>query len=178
MRSGLMRTWMPLIAIVGLGTALDQVSKHWAVAHLQTRGIVTIVGGFLELRYVRNPGAFFGLGGSLPNDARRWLLSGVAGCIVLILVRVYARSAAPPRARRLRAGLALLLAGALGNLIDRVRHGEVVDFLHLRLGDVFHWATFNVADICIALGLGLLVLEWPRASARPAPMATAAREPG
>lgn len=172
------RKWMPLVAIVGVGTALDQVAKNWAVANLQGRGIVTLIGGLLELRYVRNPGAFFGLGGNLPADARRCVLSGVAACVAALLMRFYVRAAASPRARRLRVGLALLLAGAVGNLIDRIRHGEVVDFLHLRLGDVFHWATFNVADICIALGLGLLAFEWPRTSTRAAHVPATAREHG
>lgn len=176
MHSGGTQKWMPLLAIVGGGTLLDQLTKNWAVENLQGRGIVTLIGDFLELRYVRNPGAFFGLGGTLPGEARRWLLSGLAACVAAFLVCFYVRAA--PEARRLRVGLALLLAGAVGNLVDRVRYGEVVDFLHLRLGDVFHWATFNVADICIALGLGLLALEWPRSSARPAQVPTAAREHG
>jgi signal peptidase II len=172
--------WAFVLVFVTVGTLVDQWTKAWADAHLPGRGIVPVVEGFLELRYVLNPGAFFGWGGGLPEGARRWVLSAASVAVAGILLRAYARSA--PDAHRLRLGLALLLTGALGNLIDRVRHGVVVDFLHLRLGDVFHWATFNVADACIAVGLVCLALEWPRASsARPVGtprMPVAAREGG
>ena len=59
----------------------------------------------------------------------------------------------------LRWALVLLLTGAVGNLIDRVLYGEVIDFLHLHFKDVFHWATFNVADMCISAGLCLLIAD-------------------
>lgn len=148
------RTWMWLLGVVGIGAVFDQATKAWADANLRGRGIVTLVDGLFDLRYVRNPGAFFGLGGAWPAEARRFILATVACAAAVWIVHVYRRAGSS--FRRLHAGLALLLAGAVGNLIDRVRHGEVVDFLHLHLGDVFHWATFNFADVYIALGLVLL----------------------
>lgn len=168
--------WVWLAAGAGAGTALDQLTKRWAVDNLSGRGIVPVIEGLFELRLVRNPGGFFSLGGTLPVDVRRWVLSCVALGVTTWLLRLYAQ--AGPGARKLRFACALLVAGAVGNLIDRVRTGDVVDFLHIRLGEVFHWATFNVADIYIAFGLVLLAAEWTRWPAHVAhPRVPALKEP-
>jgi signal peptidase II len=150
------QSWLSA-AVLCAGIAIDQLSKHWADAQLKLRGIVEVVPGLLDLRYARNPGAFFSLGAGLPPSARRIVLT-LAGTVVLGLIgALYRRTAAGQG--RLRMALVLLASGAIGNLIDRVRSGEVVDFVHLHYGAVLRWATFNVADALITFGLVLLSWE-------------------
>jgi signal peptidase II len=144
-------------ALLFAGVAVDQVSKAWADSRLRLRGIMEIVPNVLDFRYVRNPGAFFSMGAELDQNVRRVLLSG-AGIVVLgLIAALYVRTAAGQG--RLRWALVLLSSGAVGNLIDRVRSGNVIDFVHLHVGSVLRWATFNVADVLITFGLVLLVLE-------------------
>jgi signal peptidase II len=142
---------------LGFGTVLDQVTKHWAELHVRPRGIVTLIPELLDLRYVRNPGAFFSLGAELSAGPRRVLLCAASLLVLVLIVRAYLHARAD--AGRVRWGLAMLAAGAIGNLIDRVRSGEVVDFVHLHAGPVLRWATFNLADVAITFGLCLLAWD-------------------
>ncbi len=149
--------WVSLGLVLAACTLLDQLSKRWAEAYVLPRGIVTLVPGYLDLRCVRNPGAFFSLGAALAAGPRRALLVFSSLVVLVLILALYHRSA--PRQGRLRFALALLAAGAIGNLIDRVRVGEVVDFVHAHVGPVLQWATFNAADVFITLGLLLLALD-------------------
>jgi signal peptidase II len=145
----------------------DQLSK-WAMLHvleLERDGPREIT-PFLELRLVWNPGISYGL---LPQDdtTGRWLL--VAFTVIastLVLHWLY-----QARSRLLAISLGLILGGALGNLVDRVGYGAVVDFVHFHHGD-FSWYVFNVADAAIVLGVVGLVVDsfrgilWERRSQR------------
>ncbi|HJL16749.1 MAG TPA: signal peptidase II [Sandaracinaceae bacterium LLY-WYZ-13_1] len=153
--------WSTLATVVVVGVALDQIGKQLAEAFLRGRGVVRVVDGFFELRYARNPGAFFSLGAELAPALRRTVFVVASVAAVALIVRLYARAARAQRA--LRWALMLLLAGALGNLVDRVLYGEVIDFVHLYWRDVFDWATFNVADALIVGGLASLVVDLFRA---------------
>ncbi len=156
-----------LALVVPLGVVIDQVAKHIANAHLMLGRPVPVIHGFFELRYSRNPGAFFSLGAGLdPTFRRVFFVVATLGAVALI-AHLYRRSR--PAQRALRWGLALLLAGAFGNLVDRALYGQVTDFLHLHFREVFHWATFNVADIYICSGLILLVADMLRPAPVPAP---------
>ena len=148
------RRWGVLAAVVGAGMALDQIAKQLAEAHLRGRGLVPVVEGFFELRYARNPGAFFSLGAELSPPIRRGLFVVASAAASALILRLYAKS--EPAQRILRVALMLLLAGALGNLVDRVLWGEVIDFAHFHFRDVFDWATFNVADVLLLVGVVLL----------------------
>jgi len=153
------RRWILLVTLVPLLVLVDQVTKYLADLRLAHRvaGVLPVIDGFFMLRYSRNRGAFFSLGEGLP-DSVRVLFFATATLVALgFILWVYRR--AETRQRLLRAGLLLLAAGAVGNLIDRLAHGEVIDFLHLHFADHFHWATFNVADIYITVGLILLVWD-------------------
>ncbi len=153
--------WALLAVVVSVGVILDQITKYLADADLRGRGLVRVVDGFFELRYARNPGAFFSLGAELSPDVRRLVFVLASAAASALIVRLYMRAREDQRA--LRWALMLLLAGALGNLIDRARQGEVIDFVHLYWRDVLDWATFNVADVFITFGLVLLVVDmfWP-----------------
>lgn len=165
---GSLRAWPFALALAG--ATVDQATKGWAEARLAGRGVLPLLDGFLELRYTRNPGAFFGLGDALPIDVRRALLCGASLGIAVLLVSFYRRARSATTS--MHAGVALVLAGTLGNLADRVLRGEVVDFLHLRAGDPTFWTTFNVADLFIVLGLAALGVAVARMPERDAPIAS------
>jgi signal peptidase II len=137
-----------LFAVVAtLTIAFDVATKVAAVEFLAGRDPVEVVPGVLNLTFVRNPGAAFGLGTGLT-----WLLSGIA----IVVVGVVLRMAGRLRDRAWAVALGLLLGGAVGNLVDRLlrqpgpMRGHVVDFLQLP-----NWPVFNVADsaICVAAAL-------------------------
>jgi len=154
---GSRRPWVVLAAVLVLGVALDQVAKQLAEAYLRGQGHVTVIRGFFELSYARNPGAFFSLGAELSPGIRRIFFVMASAAASALILRLFAKS--EPGQRLFRAALMLLLAGALGNLVDRVLWGEVIDFAHLHWRDAFDWATFNLADAFIVGGLGLLIAD-------------------
>lgn len=143
---------------LGLGVLADQASKRWAELHVQPKVIWTVVPDVLDLRFVRNPAALFGLGSELAPDLRRALFCAASVLVLALIAALFARTTE----RRQRAALCLLATGAIGNLIDRARSGEVVDFVHLHAGGVLNYATFNLADVAIVAGIALLVFEFGR----------------
>jgi signal peptidase II len=157
--------------VVAAGVLADQLGKHWAHVHIRPQRIVPVVDGFFELRYSTNTGAFFSFGSDFPPDFRRIFFIVASSVALTMIVALYRKEASQ---RRLAWALALLASGAVGNLIDRVRSGAVIDFLHLHYRELFHWATFNVADIWIAAGLGLLALDLLRPQHRETPAKNAA----
>ncbi|MEM9189907.1 MAG: signal peptidase II [Myxococcota bacterium] len=164
-----------LYQIRGLGIGvpilviIDQVTKTFADRDLPGRAPIVIIEGIFQLRYSRNPGAFFSLGADLPDGFRRVFFVVATLLAIALIVRLHIKAGRERWA--LRAALFLLLSGAVGNLVDRVFYGEVIDFLHLHYEDVFHWATFNVADMYICVGLILLVVDMirPGPKTEPAP---------
>ena len=130
------------LAFVAL-LAADRITKLWALRDLRWNGPVPVL-SFFELSYVENTGAAFGLG----HGANGLFIAISAGLIVLLgrLLRRW-----PKDDLFLQAGGTLVLAGALGNLYDRLFYRYVVDFLY-----VHHWPVFNVADSCITVGACLL----------------------
>jgi signal peptidase II len=146
-----------LVAVTAIGAALDQVTKLWATKSLRPIGSTTVVDGYVDLEYSLNPGAAWSLLADLPAGGRRiFFVVATIGASILI-VNLYRK--ASPENRPLRWALALLLAGAVGNLVDRVRQGQVIDFVVLHWKEDFRWATFNVADVWITFGLVLLVWD-------------------
>ncbi|PLX94356.1 MAG: signal peptidase II [Desulfuromonas sp.] len=143
-----------LILVTLLVLLADQWSK-WFIDHTmalhQSR---TVIENFFNITYVHNQGAAFGI---LANsDLRLPLLSGVAVLACLVIGWMFRRL--PREARWQRFGLALVFSGALGNLIDRVRLGVVIDFLDVHWYQ-HHWPAFNVADSAITVGVGLLLID-------------------
>lgn len=124
--------------------ALDQGTKWAAHAWLASARSLPVIPGIFHLTYVQNTGAAFGIFRGLPGLFILLALA-ISGWLILELTR---RNHPP----LIRLGLALMLGGAVGNLIDRVRLGHVVDFLDLRI-----WPVFNVADSAITIGVGLLM---------------------
>ena len=143
-----------LIAAFGI-YLVDQSSKAWAVRALRFGEGKQLINGFLDLVYTENPGIAFGQlqeGGSFG----RWFFVLLATAAAIAVFYYFMRT--PRNDDRVLGACALLLAGILGNLTDRVRLGYVIDFIVLHAGN-YHWPTFNVADASITLGAILLALD-------------------
>lgn len=148
-------TWRIAYLSAALGIYLvDQASKAWAVRHLRFRD-TTLIRGLLDLSYAENPGIAFGQlqeGGSFG----RWFFVVLASAAAMAVLFYFFRTARNDD--RILGACALLLAGILGNLTDRVRFGFVIDFIHLHAGQ-YHWPTFNIADASISCGALLLAYD-------------------
>ena len=141
--------------------ALDQWTKQWATANLAYHEPVRVVGDFVRLTYTRNPGIAFGLfaGHRFPFYVFSILAS-------LAVIGLFLRHAHMSLARQL--SLAFILGGAIGNLIDRVTTGLVVDFILLSWGRL-EFYVFNVADVAVTTGVALFAIAWTRDTDAPAP---------
>jgi signal peptidase II len=144
-----------LLAIAGLVILLDQLTKAWIIKTMRIHEVYSVVDGFFNVVHARNPGAAFGfLAGAPPVFRSSFFIAVTAAAILLILH--YLRKARVEELPLVLA-LALIIAGAVGNLIDRIRFGEVVDFLDVYVGS-YHWPAFNVADSAITTGAILLAM--------------------
>ncbi len=177
-------TWSPrrklFVAVVAVVSVLDQWSKYWAVGHLtdafmESRtfgarlwvflwdahplrtGSISVNDVFWRFVYAENPGAAFSFLASAPA----WLRAPFFQIVTLValgFIIVYYRRTTPEQ-RMLRWALALVFGGAIGNFLDRVRLGYVIDFIQWHWYDRAHWPTFNVADVAISVGVALMVFE-------------------
>lgn len=136
-----------LIATLAL-IGVDQLTKWWAVTQLHNADrTISVIDGVFEFRYAENPGVAFSM-----LEGQRWIFIPVTLLIGSLIVVMMLRS--PLRRYRLFNILCpLILSGAIGNLIDRIAYGYVVDFLYFRLID---FPIFNFADCCVVIGAGLL----------------------
>lgn len=134
---------------------LDLVTKAWVSRALLPYSTTTVVPGFVNLTLVQNRGVAFGLLNSLGDMGPPILIA--AGALALVVVAVYFRQTAAEELVLLWS-LALILGGAVGNLIDRIVHGSVTDFIDVYFG-TYHWHTFNVADSAISVGICLMLLD-------------------
>lgn len=145
------------LGAVAFSLPLDQLTKLWIVRNLSFADRIPVIEGFFSITHVRNPGAAFSLFATSPEPFRR-VFFVVVTLVAIALVFSFFRRLAP--GDRLSAlALGLVLGGAVGNLIDRLVYGEVIDFLHFRLIGGYTWPDFNLADSFIVTGVGLLVLE-------------------
>ena len=149
--------------------ALDQWSKQWAAARLRFGPDVEVVDGFLRFVYAENPGIAFSLFNS-GAQTTRWVLATFSTAAACFVVWLAARASVDQW--RIQTTYALLFAGIVGNLVDRVRTGRVIDFIDVYVSS-YHWPTFNVADSAITVGAVVLAIEMLRESPEPA---EAARE--
>lgn len=134
---------------------IDQTSKAWAIRRLRFGGDRSIISNFLNFSYAQNTGVAFSMLDE-QGDAGRWGLSIVAMIAGVLVLYFFWRT--PRSDDRLLGALALLLAGIAGNVVDRLRLGFVIDFIDVQFGS-WHYPTFNVADMAICIGAGLLILD-------------------
>lgn len=132
--------------------ALDQLSKHLVAQQMFLSQSLGVLGSFFRITYVRNPGGAFGI-----TIAGPIIYMALAAAATVIVVGMLYRSHDAPFSTRL--SLAVILGGACGNLIDRIRFGEVVDFIDVGLGDL-RWPVFNFADVFVTSGAILLFFRY------------------
>jgi len=146
---------------------LDQATKLVIVEALRVGQGIPVIPGFFDIVFVLNPGAAFGFLATLSEGVRSPFFILITVVAVILIVFYHTRFLHADRLASVALGL--ILGGAIGNLIDRLRYGMVVDFLDFHVSR-YHWPAFNVADSAISIGVGLMlldmVLDWRREKRR------------
>ena len=150
------KKWLLFVGVVGVVLGLDQVTKLYIHAAFALYESQPVIDGFLYLTYVRNSGDAFGFLSRRDPALLRLFFLAVTTFALVILVLYYRRV---PWSHRLTLfGLSLITAGALGNGIDRLWLGQVIDFIDVYVRS-YHWPSFNVADSAICVGVGCLLVD-------------------
>lgn len=137
--------------IIIIGLVLDRITKIWAVNALMGQKDITIIKDFFDFSYLENRGAAFGI-----FQGKAYLLAAVTLVILFFLFFNYLKTKNKTKIFTWSTGL--IISGAVGNLIDRLSFGYVVDFVSLHFRNSYYFPSFNVADMCITFGTGLLIL--------------------
>jgi signal peptidase II len=147
-----------LLTIIALTTMiLDQIVKLYIQKSMRLHETIIVIPGFFHLTYIRNPGAAFGLLANQGNGFR-FVFFGVTSLAAVVLLGALLYKT-PPDQRMTPLAISLVLGGALGNLLDRIRFGEVVDFMDFFVNG-FHWPAFNLADSAITIGITILLINF------------------
>ena len=150
--------FLAIVSIVTLG--LDLGTKAWAERTLDLRPPMVVVDKYVDFILARNKGGAWGLLQTTSELVRKPFFLLVSALAIGFIVTLFSRL--QPRQRALRWGLPLVLGGALGNVFDRIHYGWVIDFIDVHVvqnGIERHWPTFNVADIAICVGVGLMAID-------------------
>ncbi len=132
----------------------DQMSKWWLLSRIMRPPHPVYINAVFNLDLVMNKGVTFGLLSKFGEGAVPWILVGIAVVIIFLLGRWLWRT----HSTLVAVGLGLIMGGAIGNVMDRIRYGAVVDFLDFHI-DGWHWYSFNLADSAIVIGVALLLLD-------------------
>lgn len=146
-------TWPYLVLISGL-ILFDQVTKALIDGSIPQGGVRQVIPGFFNLTHVHNRGAVFGFFNRSDGSPVHLVLTLASLAALIVVVAAFVKI--PPKQTAMKMTLSLVLAGAVGNLMDRIFRGYVIDFLDFYIQG-YHWPNFNVADSCITIGAGLLV---------------------
>ena len=143
-----------LISIAALVAILDQAIKLLVLAKIPAYGSIVVIPGFFDLTHIYNTGGAFGFLAGKSSLFRHLFFLTASAIAMGMIVYLYLKT--PREFLFLRSGLALILGGAVGNVIDRIRLGKVVDFLDLYVKDL-HWPAFNIADSAITVGILIFI---------------------
>ena len=152
----MLNKYLKLFLIAGAIILLDQVTKVLIVKSLPLYSVKPVIDGFFNLVHVLNPGGAFGMMANLSPAIRTVLFLVVSAMAICLILYFYHTT--PANRPWLEAGFAFIFGGAIGNMIDRIRMGKVVDFLDVYIGS-WHWPAFNVADSAITVGVGIFILH-------------------
>jgi signal peptidase II len=145
------------LTALAIAFGLDVGSKQLVIDYIARYELVPVIDGFFYLTHVRNPGAAFSMLANAPDWFRTYFFPGMTIFALGLVISMFRQL--KPNERLAACALGLLLGGASGNLFDRFRHGEVVDFLHVVLWGGRSWPDFNFADSFIVIGVALLIFE-------------------
>ena len=150
-----MKKNLPFFVLVLALVLVDQASKWMVAIHLPLYSVRTIIPGFFNLTHIHNRGAIFGFFSQSGSGAVFIALTAASFLALGLVVYYFVKT--PAAERSLKVALSLIMAGALGNQVDRVARGYVIDFLDFHIKNR-HWPFFNVADSCITVGAVLLLI--------------------
>jgi signal peptidase II len=137
---------------------LDHFTKWLARTGLEPhRSAIELIPGYLRLSYVMNTGVAFGFFQEIESAWKPVVLSSMA--VIAVVVILFYSAKMPPSRTLLHTALSVTMGGILGNFIDRVVHGYVIDFIEFHVHDSFYWPTFNIADSAITVGIALLLID-------------------
>jgi signal peptidase II len=148
--------YIKLVVFAGIIVLLDQFTKALIIGHVSFGQTISVMGGGFNITHIHNPGGAFGLMANLSPTLRSIVFLFISSLAVGLIFYFYKKT--PPNYPWLSAAFALIFGGAIGNLIDRLRFGFVIDFLDFYIGNL-HWPAFNVADSAISVGIGIFVFH-------------------
>lgn len=151
-----MNKYLLLTVVAGGVIMIDQISKYLIQRIMTPYDYIEIIPGLFNFTYIQNPGAAFGLFGGASPTFRSILLIGVSLFALTILLVMYTRL--KENSNLIHVSIGMIIGGAIGNLIDRIRFRWVIDFLDLHWKG-YHWPTFNLADSAITIGTLILMLN-------------------
>jgi len=150
-----MRHRFAVIALVVV--ILDLLTKYQVAAALRPGQYIEVIPGFFRISHLLNSGVAFGLFADHTSAWKPYILAAMAVVAVVVIVIYSLRM--PPERKFLQAALAMITGGILGNFIDRIVQGSVVDFIELHIQNRFYWPTFNLADSAITVGIVMLLID-------------------
>ena len=146
--------YVKLVVIAGVIILLDQFTKGLILRFLPFHHTIPVIKGFFNITHIHNPGGAFGLMANLSPTLRSIIFLFISSLAVGLIFYFYNKT--PAKYTWLAAAFALIFGGAIGNLIDRIRFGMVIDFLDFYIGNL-HWPAFNIADSAITIGIGIFL---------------------
>ena len=149
------RRYLLLVGVSLVLIALDQITKMFVVYNMHLHESIAIIKGFFNLTYIRNPGAAFGIFATANSAFRLIFFVGTSILALGLLGTIFYRLHPDDVWGQLT--VSSIFGGAIGNLIDRLRYGEVIDFLDFHISG-YHWPAFNVADSAISIGVVSLLI--------------------
>jgi signal peptidase II len=145
------------LGALAVALPLDQLTKYWVIDRLHYGERIEVIPGLFDLTHVRNPGGAFSFFADGPELWRLTFFIGTTSIALVLLLVFLARHESGARLSPLALGG--IMGGAVGNLLDRLVHGEVIDFIDVHLWGGYTWPTFNIADCAIVIGVALMMVE-------------------
>ena len=145
-----------LFVVSSVLIVIDQYTKFMVTLYIPLNYSVKVVEGFFNLTHIRNSGVAFGIFADLQSELKPYLLIFVSVIAIVAVLAIFHQTEKDKRL--VQNGLVLIFSGAIGNLIDRVLHKEVIDFVDFFVENQ-HWPAFNVADSCITIGVMFMVAD-------------------
>ena len=145
-----------LFFVSGVLIVMDQYTKLMVSLHIPLNYSVKVVEGFFNFTHIRNSGVAFGLFASQQSEYKALMFIAISTIAIIAILVIFHQT--PKEKKMVQTGLILIFSGAIGNLIDRVLHGEVIDFVDFFINR-HHFPAFNIADSCITVGVIMMVID-------------------
>ena len=158
--------YLSLLIVSGVLIVIDQYTKLMVSLHIPLNYSVEVIEGIFNLTHIRNSGVAFGLFASQQSEYKALMFITISTIAITAILMIFHQT--PKEKKMVQIGLILIFSGAIGNLIDRSLHGEVIDFVDLFING-HHFPAFNIADSCITMGVALMVIDLFSEGSRPDP---------